>query len=40
MDVVQNVLINPAYQIVLILLIFIHGRIVLFRLDDKEVPQQ
>ncbi len=40
MDVVQNVLINPAYQIVLILLIFIHGRIVLFRLDDKEVPLQ
>jgi hypothetical protein len=38
MDVVRNVLINPIYQLVLIILIFIHGRIVLFRLDDKEVP--
>lgn len=39
-ELAQNVLINPIYQIVLIILIFIHGRIVLFRLDDKEVVQQ
>jgi hypothetical protein len=39
-EIMQNVLINPIYQLVVIILIFIHGRIVLFRLDDKEVVQQ
>jgi len=36
----QSLLMNPAYQLVLLLLVFIHGRIVLFRLDDKEVVQR
>ncbi len=36
----QSMLMNPAYQLVLLLLVFIHGRIVLFRLDDKEVVQR
>jgi hypothetical protein len=40
LDIVQNMLINPVYQVILIILIFIHGRIVLFRLDDKEIVQQ
>jgi hypothetical protein len=36
----QGMLMNPVYQLVVLLLVFIHGRIVLFRLDDKEVVQQ
>lgn len=36
-DVIQGVLTNPLYQIVILGLIFINGRTVLFRMDDKEV---
>lgn len=35
--VLQMVVTNPIYQIVFFILIFVHGRTVLFRLDDKEV---
>jgi len=40
LPLLQGMLMNPVYQLVLLLLVFIHGRIVLFRLDDKEVVQQ
>ena len=33
----QLILTNPIYQIVFFIMIFVHGRTVLFRLDDKEV---
>jgi hypothetical protein len=33
----QLVVGNPIYQIVFFIMIFVHGRTVLFRLDDKEV---
>lgn len=36
-DVFQKVVTNPVYQIVFFIMIFVHGRTVLFRLDDKEV---
>ena len=36
-DTFFNVVTNPVYQIILFITIFIHGRTVLFRLDDKEV---
>ena len=36
-DVFFQVVINPVYQIILFITIFVHGRTVLFRLDDKEV---
>ncbi len=38
-QVFQRVVANPVYQIIFIILIFVHGRTVLFRLDDKEVSQ-
>jgi len=38
-NLVQNVITNPVYQIIFLILVFIHGRTVLFRLDDKEVSQ-
>ena len=33
----QQVVTNPVYQIILFIMLFVHGRTVLFRLDDKEV---
>lgn len=36
-DVFFQVVTNPVYQIILFITIFVHGRTVLFRLDDKEV---
>ena len=33
----QNVLANPVYQLLLLAIVFINGRTVLFRLDDKEI---
>jgi hypothetical protein len=33
----QTVAANPIYQIIFLIMIFVHGRTVLFRLDDKEV---
>lgn len=36
-DVFFQVVANPVYQIILFITIFVHGRTVLFRLDDKEV---
>jgi len=38
-DIIQGVLMNPIYQIVILILIFINGRTVLFRMDDKEVQR-
>lgn len=35
--ILQQVLTNPVYQVIIILAFFVHGRTVLFRLDDKEV---
>jgi len=35
--VFQMVVGNPIYQIIFFIMIFVHGRTVLFRLDDKEV---
>ena len=36
-SVLQQVLASPVYQVILILTFFVHGRTVLYRLDDKEV---
>ena len=36
-NVLQTVIANPVYQIIFFIMIFVHGRTVLFRLDDKEV---
>lgn len=33
----QTIATNPIYQVVFFILLFVHGRTVLFRLDDKEV---
>jgi ubiquinone biosynthesis protein len=35
--IVQPVIANPVYQIILLILILVNGRTVLFRMDDKEV---
>lgn len=35
--VFQKVITSPVYQIVFFIMLFVHGRTVLFRLDDKEV---
>jgi len=37
--VFQAVVTNPVFQIIFIILIFVNGRTVLFRLDDKEIAQ-
>jgi hypothetical protein len=34
---VSAIVMNPFYQTMFLILFFIHGRTVLFRLDDKEV---
>ena len=39
LEIFQKVIANPVFQILLLVLIFINGRTVLFRLDDKEVFQ-
>jgi hypothetical protein len=36
-EVLQQVMTNPVYQVLVIAMLFVHGRTVLFRLDDKEV---
>jgi predicted unusual protein kinase regulating ubiquinone biosynthesis (AarF/ABC1/UbiB family) len=36
-SVIQNIVINPIYIILLLLLIYVNGRTVLYRLEDKEV---
>lgn len=33
----QLIVTNPIYQVIFFIMIFVHGRTVLFRLDDKEV---
>jgi predicted unusual protein kinase regulating ubiquinone biosynthesis (AarF/ABC1/UbiB family) len=35
--VFQTVVTNPVYQVIFFIMLFVHGRTVLFRLDDKEV---
>ncbi len=35
--VLQGVITNPIYQIIILVLIFVNGRTVLFRMDDKEI---
>jgi len=35
--VLQDVVSNPVYQFLLLVTIFVHGRTVLFRMDDKEI---
>jgi predicted unusual protein kinase regulating ubiquinone biosynthesis (AarF/ABC1/UbiB family) len=37
LEVFQKVAGNSIYQIILLVMVFIHGRTVLFRMDDKEV---
>jgi ubiquinone biosynthesis protein len=39
LEFMQLAVTNPIYQIILLILIFINGRTVLYRLDDKEVGQ-
>lgn len=39
LELMQLAVTNPIYQIILLILIFINGRTVLYRLDDKEVGQ-
>ena len=36
-EVVKGVIMNPLYQITILALLFVNGRTVLFRMDDKEV---
>ena len=36
-QVLQKVVTNPVYQIIFFIMIFVHGRTILFRLDDKEI---
>ncbi len=36
-DVFQRVVSNPVYQVLLLVMIFVSGRTVLFRMDDKEI---
>jgi predicted unusual protein kinase regulating ubiquinone biosynthesis (AarF/ABC1/UbiB family) len=38
-NVLQGVISNPVYQILLLGTIFLNGRTVLFRMDDKEIQQ-
>jgi predicted unusual protein kinase regulating ubiquinone biosynthesis (AarF/ABC1/UbiB family) len=38
--ILQAIILNPIYQIVLLTLIFVNGRTILFRMDDKEVQRQ
>lgn len=38
-ETLQVVVTNPVYQVIFFITIFVHGRTVLFRLDDKEVSQ-
>jgi ubiquinone biosynthesis protein len=33
----QMIIANPVYQVIFFIMIFVHGRTVLFRLDDKEI---
>jgi ubiquinone biosynthesis protein len=35
----QAVVTNPVYQVIFFITLFVHGRAVLFRLDDKEISQ-
>jgi ubiquinone biosynthesis protein len=35
----QAVVTNPVYQVIFFIMLLVHGRTVLFRLDDKEVSQ-
>ena len=36
-NLLQRVISNPVYQIFLLVMIFVNGRTILFRLDDKEI---
>jgi len=36
-ELLKSILGNPIYQISLLVLTFVNGRIVLFRMDDKEI---
>ena len=38
-DLFQAVVANPIYQVLFFIMIFVHGRTVLIRMDDKEVQQ-
>jgi ubiquinone biosynthesis protein len=40
LGILQGVITNPVYQIVVLILMFVNGRNILFRLDDKEVEEQ
>jgi ubiquinone biosynthesis protein len=39
LDVIQKLISNPVYQTLLLITIFVNGRTVLFRMDDKEMQQ-
>ena len=36
-NILQSIILNPIYQLGILLLAFVNGRTVLFRMDDKEV---
>lgn len=36
-SILQMVVTNPVFQVIFFIMLFVHGRTVLFRLDDKEV---
>lgn len=36
-NVIQTAVSNPVYQILLLVMVFVNGRTVLFRMDDKEI---
>lgn len=38
-QVMQGILMNPLYQIIVLILVFVNGRTILFRMDDKEVDK-
>ena len=40
LQLVQGILFNPIYQVVVLILVFVNGRTVLFRMDDKETLLQ
>lgn len=37
LDIFQTVIANPVYQVLLLVAVFVSGRTVLYRLDDKEI---
>ena len=38
-DLLKLIMTNPVYLLILLVLTFVNGRTVLYRMDDKEIPQ-